>query len=173
MLWDITPKVPDKAEGAGGGDSATSSEFCDSLRAEKPVLADSGSQHIEEEVKQSSSLPALPRPLLNAIRYTHRPSTDSQRPGRVKTSAKSVSKARTRQNAYLILMWPLPPLSTPSKRLRHPMGGSWMMERGVVTTYMAVLPSQPPTRSCDTSGMLRILTGTRECLPDRYAVPTN
>ncbi|KIK24569.1 hypothetical protein PISMIDRAFT_403406, partial [Pisolithus microcarpus 441] len=130
LLWDITPKVPDKAEGAGGGDSATSSEFCDSLRAEKPVLADSGSQHIEEEVKQSSSLPALPRPLLNAIRYTHRPSTDSQRPGRVKTSAESVSKARTRQNAYLILMWPLLPLSTPSKRLRHPMGGSWMMERG-------------------------------------------
>lgn len=86
---------------------------------------------------------------------------------------RSVNKPSTVKTAVLQQRHETTRQDSEHTRLRHPMGGSWMMERGVVTTYMAVLPSRPPTRSCNTSGMLRILTGTRECLPDRYAVPTN
>ncbi|KAI5988539.1 hypothetical protein EDD15DRAFT_2371206 [Pisolithus albus] len=107
-----------------GVDTPTHSE------SEKALLTDSGSQHSERKAKRARSSPAPPAPSPNGILDMPTPFTDLCRPGRVKTSAESVSKAWTRQNAYLTLIWPLPPLSIPSKRLRHSTRGSWRMKRG-------------------------------------------
>ncbi|KAI6094281.1 hypothetical protein F5141DRAFT_1070047 [Pisolithus sp. B1] len=95
------PKEPDKAENTGGGgDDAVRKEFVDSCRAEKSMLADSGSQQGEQEAKQPKRSPAPPAASLNGMMDMLIPLMDRRQRGRIKAKAKSVSNAQMQQNAY-------------------------------------------------------------------------
>ncbi|KIK14292.1 hypothetical protein PISMIDRAFT_17379 [Pisolithus microcarpus 441] len=94
------------------------------------MLADSRGQHGEHEAKRPRHSPAPPAPSPNGILDMPTPFTDLRRRGRLKTKAENVSNACSRRNAYrarAALMWPPPPLFTPSKWLGYLMGGSWIV----------------------------------------------
>ncbi|KAI6112708.1 hypothetical protein F5141DRAFT_1202563 [Pisolithus sp. B1] len=151
------PKEPDKAENTGGGgDDAVSKELVDLCRAEKSMLADSGSQQGEQEAKQPKCSPAPPAASPNGMMDVLIPLTDQHQCGRIKVKAESISNTQMQQNAYctqVALMWPflallacsnqsldpvgglqtmnlVQPLFTPMKWLKYPTGGYKMMKRG-------------------------------------------
>ncbi|KIK14895.1 hypothetical protein PISMIDRAFT_16969, partial [Pisolithus microcarpus 441] len=124
------PKESDKVEHGGWHDDGASSGHPDSHRVRKSMLTGNRGQHGEHEAKRPMHSPAPPAPPPNGIPDMLTPFTNLLRRGRLKMKAENVSNACSRSNAYrarAVLMRPLPPLSTPSKRSITPAGWSWMV----------------------------------------------
>ncbi|KAI6037718.1 hypothetical protein EDC04DRAFT_3029157 [Pisolithus marmoratus] len=113
-----------------------------------PLLADSKGQHTERKAKRQDGLPASPESPPAGIMLSPRPYRVPHQRGRLKLIAEIVSNVCTRQNAYRVQVAPKRPSlahSMPSKRLRHPTGGLWMMKIGCSEVRHA---RQVETRGC-------------------------
>ncbi|KAI6095159.1 hypothetical protein F5141DRAFT_1222416 [Pisolithus sp. B1] len=151
------PKEPDKAENTGGGgDDAVRKEFVDLCRAEKSMLADSGSQQGEQEAKQLKHSPAPPAASPNGMMDVLIPLMDRRQRGRIKAKAESISNAQMQQNTYCTqaaLMQPFLALLALSNRSLDPVGGLQTMN----ICYNEVRHArQTETRRC-TYQIVRIL----------------
>ncbi|KIK22949.1 hypothetical protein PISMIDRAFT_11218 [Pisolithus microcarpus 441] len=110
-LSEMRPKEPGKTkETGGGGDGTVSSEFADSHRIKKSMLADIRSQQGKLETKRPNGSPAPSKPTRND--FSHPPGTirDPRRRGRIKTDLRNVHNAEARgRNASILTIPILPP----------------------------------------------------------------
>ncbi|KAI6003410.1 hypothetical protein EDC04DRAFT_2908221 [Pisolithus marmoratus] len=112
------PKEPDKAKDtSGGGDDKPSSEFSDSHGVRKLMLAGSGSQRTEQEVKRSNGLPVPSEMHANGFIHPPRTLKDTRRHGRIKTGLRNICSIETRGYRRLALNVPTSLPHEVSKRL--------------------------------------------------------
>ncbi|KAI5984748.1 hypothetical protein EDD15DRAFT_2201056 [Pisolithus albus] len=139
---EMRPNEPGKTkETSGGGDGTVSSEFADSHRIKKSMLADVKSQQGKLETKRPNGSPAPSKSTRYDLSHPHGTLRDPRRRGRIKTDLGNVCNVETRGRSASIPTIPISPPCEIAKRLWNVANTYWQQGVPPGRMYNVKIPS--------------------------------